>query len=219
METSGVVQKLLSLTAFGGEWVLWLLIALSVVSIAVMIERALFFRRTGLKDFTGFCNNLLALLDAGKVEDAMSLCKQDQSFEGRIALTALKHAGKGPEAIERVTSGYITRERQVLDRGLMALGTLGNNTPFIGLFGTVLGIIEAFHDLALNPAGGSSVVMSGISEALVTTAVGLIVAIPAVVAFNAFQRVVKTRMANAEAVQQLVLSHFVRVDGPTRKSA
>jgi biopolymer transport protein ExbB len=103
--------------------------------------------------------------------------------------------------------GYLIGHKQTLDRGLMVLGTLGNNAPFIGLFGTVIGIIVAFKDLATNPAGGPSVVMAGISESLVATAIGLVVAIPAVIAFNAFQRVVKRHVANAEAVMKLVLSH------------
>jgi biopolymer transport protein ExbB len=84
---------------------------------------------------------------------------------------------------------------------------LGNNAPFIGLFGTVIGIIQAFHNLAANPAGGPAVVMAGISEALVATAVGLVVAIPAVVAYNGFLRVVKRRVANAEAVKRIILTH------------
>ena len=104
-------------------------------------------------------------------------------------------------------SGYMIGHRQKLDQGLMILGTLGNNAPFIGLFGTVLGIIIAFRELALNPQGGASVVMRGISEALIATAVGLIVAIPAVIAYNIFQRLVKRHLSNAEAVSKLLLSH------------
>ena len=75
----------------------------------------------------------------------------------------------------------IIQEKHKMDKGLVILGTLGNNAPFIGLFGTVIGIIKAFHDLAQNPEGGPSVVMAGVSEALVATAVGILVAIPAVI--------------------------------------
>ncbi len=87
------------------------------------------------------------------------------------------------------------------------LGTLGNNAPFIGLFGTVIGIIVAFHELGQNPAGGPSVVMAGISEALVATAVGLIVAIPAVIAYNIFQRLTRRKMANYETVSKTILAY------------
>ena len=78
--------------------------------------------------------------------------------------------------------------RRDAERFLVFLGTLGNNAPFLGLLGTVLGIIRAFHELARHGEGGVNVVMAGISEALVATAVGLVVALPAVIAFNHFSR-------------------------------
>jgi biopolymer transport protein ExbB len=82
---------------------------------------------------------------------------------------------------------------------MMLLGTLGNNAPFIGLFGTVLGVIKAFHDLAQSGAG-PEVVMSGLSEALVATAVGLLVALPCVFAFNNLQKRIKDLMGEMEAL-------------------
>ena len=94
-----------------------------------------------------------------------------------------------------------------LERGLVFLGTLGNNAPFIGLFGTVLGIMRAFKDLAANTTEGSAAVMAGIAEALVATAVGLLVALPAVAIFNAFQRSIKRRLVLSDAVGHVVLSH------------
>ena len=102
--------------------------------------------------------------------------------------------------------GFAVGERHKLDRGLVVLGTLGNNAPFIGLFGTVIGIIQAFHDLSSDPEGGASVVMGSISEALIATAVGLLVAIPAVIAFNSFNRVVKKHMANIQSLIKVILS-------------
>ena len=98
------------------------------------------------------------------------------------------------------------RLRTELERNLGVLGTLGNNAPFIGLFGTVLGIIKAFADLARNQAGGAGAVMSGISEALVATGVGLMVAIPAVIAFNFFQGKVRKAMARVDTVAHLLLA-------------
>ena len=103
-------------------------------------------------------------------------------------------------------AGAKARLRIDLERNLGILGTLGNNAPFIGLFGTVLGIIKAFADLSRNQAGGAGAVMSGISEALVATAVGLMVAIPAVMAFNFFQARVRKSMARVDAMAHLVLS-------------
>jgi biopolymer transport protein ExbB/TolQ len=99
-----------------------------------------------------------------------------------------------------------SRLRLEMERNLGVLGTLGNNAPFIGLFGTVLGIIKAFADLSRNQGGGAATVMSGISAALVATAVGLMVAIPAVVAFNYFQTRVRRALGRVDAVAHLILS-------------
>ena len=202
-----IVDQLLGLTLLGTEWVLWLLLASSVVSVAVMIERALFFYKIkmNLADFTEMLSEKLA---AGDEEGLKKNCYQSPSLETQLVIRALDYKDHGAKAMDERVSGFILGERQNLDRGLVILGTLGNNAPFIGLFGTVIGIIQAFADLASNPAGGPSVVMAGISEALVATAVGLLVAIPAVVAYNAFQRLVKRKMANAEAVKKLLVAHY-----------
>jgi biopolymer transport protein ExbB len=110
------------------------------------------------------------------------------------------------------------RERLALEKHLGILGTLGNNAPFIGLFGTVLGIIKAFADLAKNQGGGAAVVMAGIAEALVATAVGLLVALPAVVAFNVFQGRIRRTMGRIDTLAHLVLTGATEdSDGPKGK--
>jgi len=201
-----IVDKLLSMTLLGSEWVLWLLIILSVVSVGIMIERIFYFRQLQI-DFAAFSRDLDTHLGKGDLESARKLCQASPTLESQVALRGIEGQERGAIKLEELMTAFLIRERQSLDRGIIWLGTLGNNAPFIGLFGTVLGIIIAFHDLAKNPAGGPSVVMAGISEALVATAVGLLVAIPAVIAFNYFQRIVKRHVANAESVMQLVLAY------------
>jgi len=201
-----IVDKLLGLTLIGSAWVLWLLIGLSILSLAIMLERIAFFARMrlDLPDFTAKLNK--GLLD-GDIEGVTKLCQASPAIESQVVLHALEYRARGLKAMKEGMESFLVGNRQVLDRGLVILGTLGNNAPFIGLFGTVIGIIVAFKNLATNPVGGPSVVMAGISEALVSTALGLLVAIPAVVAYNAFNRTVKRRYANAEAIMKLVLSH------------
>lgn len=208
MESDGfnLVNSLLGITLLGSEWVLWLLLVLSVVSVAVMIERIVFFSRTGV-DIASFTEELAARLAKADWEGVKSLAQKSSALESQVLLRGLEYRDRGVNAMDESMDSYIVRERPNLDRGLVILGTLGNNAPFIGLFGTVIGIIKAFHDLASNPAGGPSVVMAGISEALVATAVGIGVAIPAVIAFNAFQRVIKRRMANAESIKKLLTAN------------
>ncbi|SMF39603.1 MotA/TolQ/ExbB proton channel family protein [Pseudobacteriovorax antillogorgiicola] len=202
-----IVEKLLAITLLGSEWVLWMLMILSVVSVAVIIERAVFFSRTKL-DFSRFSHEITKKIIDQDIEGAKQLCQESPAIESQIVLRGLDYASKSPEAMDQSMSSYIVGERQKLDHGLVILGTLGNNAPFIGLFGTVIGIIQAFNDLANNPAGGPSVVMAGISEALVATAVGLLVAIPAVIAYNGYQRLVKRRISNAEAMKRIVVAQF-----------
>jgi biopolymer transport protein ExbB len=195
-----IVEELLQMTLLGTEWILWLLIILSVVSIAIAVERMWFFLRQGrlkqevIEDFYG----KLRSRDYNGASELVS--NYPNSLEAKVALEGLNHREGGLGSIQESTTAYLLRQRKVLDRGLVVLATLGNNAPFIGLFGTVLGIIKAFHDLGTNPAGGATVVMAGISEALVATAIGLLVAIPAVIAFNYFQRQIKVIATDAQAM-------------------
>jgi biopolymer transport protein ExbB len=201
-----IVSVLLDVTLLGSVWVLWLLLLLSVLSISIIIERTIYFSKTRL-DFGAFSHELTKYLDEKNSQAIRGLCEKSEALECRVALKALESEKRGPDALQESTLGFLLSEKSHLDRGLVVLGTLGNNAPFIGLFGTVLGIIQAFNQLSVNPAGGPSVVMAGISEALIATAVGLVVAIPAVIAFNGFQRVIKKRLSNAEAVIKMMVAY------------
>jgi biopolymer transport protein ExbB len=215
-----ITEKLLAFTLFGAEWVLWLLIALSVISVAIMIERAWFFATHRL-DIPALEESLRHLLAEEKVDDARAAVRDGDATEKRVVRAGLAEVERGHEAVGAAMFGAKARERMRLERNLAFLGTLGNNAPFIGLFGTVLGIIKAFHDLAGNQAGGITVVMSGISEALVSTAVGLLVAIPAVIAFNFFNRRVRLVIANVDSLAHVVLAQLKGEveEGATAKSS
>jgi biopolymer transport protein ExbB len=190
-------NRLLALTNLGAEWVLWLLLLLSVGSVAVMIERFAYFLARRARDVDDLARRLLA----GDLAGAASAVAGRAGLEAEVVRAAAEHAGKGPGAVREVISATIERTRLEYERRLAFLGTLGNNAPFIGLFGTVLGIIRAFVDLARNPgAAGAGTVMAGISEALVATAVGLFVALPAVVAYNSFQRALRRAAQRATSL-------------------
>lgn len=202
-----IVDKLLAIVSLGSAWVLWLLLALSVVSLGVIVERLIYYARIRL-DFVNFSREITRRLIDNDIDGIKGVCSTSQSIESQTILKGLEYKDRGVEAMDQSMTGFLFGEKQKLDHGLVILGTLGSNAPFIGLFGTVIGIIQAFSDLSTNPAGGPSVVMAGISEALIATAVGLIVAIPAVIAFNGFQRVVRRKLSNAEAMKGLVIAHF-----------
>jgi biopolymer transport protein ExbB len=200
-----LTERILSFTLLGSEWVLWVLIGLSILSVAVMVERAIFLSSRGI-DFDGLTKQLGQFLKVGDVAGARLVLAGLRGAETRVAVAGLEQAGRGSEAVSEAMASAKARVRLEMERNLGVLGTLGNNAPFIGLFGTVLGIIKAFADLSRNQSGGAGAVMSGISEALVATAVGLMVAIPAVVAYNFFQGKVRNALGRVDAMAHLILS-------------
>ena len=183
-----LTEYLSRVAMLGAEWVLYLLAVLSVVSVAMMIERLWTFFRTR-ESLARLEAHFLAPTGGDSVE------MPESGLELETLKAAEQLVGEGTESVdpavlsERVEA-LMAAYRRDLERFLPFLGTMGNNAPFIGLFGTVIGVIQAFAVLGDNPEGGAGAVMSGISEALVATGAGLAVAIPAVVAYNFFSRMV-----------------------------
>ncbi|HZX66467.1 MAG TPA: MotA/TolQ/ExbB proton channel family protein [Myxococcales bacterium] len=194
-----IADKLLSFTLMGAGWVLWLLVGLSVVSVTVIVERGVYFWR---RRMSHRFPRLLALAQAGDLADAGEIAEGD-SMEAEVARVAGLRS-RNHEQVAEAISSVIEKRRLSYEQGLFILGTLGNNAPFVGLFGTVLGIIRAFADLATSSKAGAQTVMAGISEALVATAVGLFVAIPAVLAFNIFQRLLKRVVGRSNALAHAI---------------
>jgi biopolymer transport protein ExbB/TolQ len=183
-----IVKYLLKVAMLGSSWVMYVLLALSVASIAVMVERWLFFRKHG-RGGDDLADALCDLLEQGDREAAEGLLRRHPAIEAEVMLASLRWARGGPDGLAAAIDGEMTKRRKELEAGMTLLGTLGNNAPFVGLLGTVIGVIVAFADLA---EGSSKIqmdkVMGGIAEALIATGVGLFVAIPAVVAYNVFQK-------------------------------
>jgi biopolymer transport protein ExbB len=200
-----IIESFKSFALLGAQWVMWILVVLSLLSISIMIERAIFFFGQRI-DVESLGRQVLGLLKKHDLAAARELVGRQRGVAAKVANIALQEAEFGAEAVDEAASGAIIEEKLRLERNLAFLGTVGNNAPFIGLFGTVIGIIQAFHDLSLNTQGGASTVMSGISEALVATAIGLLVAIPAVIAFNLFQRRIKALVGDTDALIHVLLS-------------
>lgn len=194
----------LRFTLLGAEWVLWLLIALSVVSVGVMIDRALDLWR-GAVSPQGLAERAADALRQNGVQAALSVLKGSRGFTARMLEAGVRALSAGTGAAREKMETARLEARSRLDRGTGYLGTMGSNAPFIGLFGTVLGIIRAFNDLATSQSAGPSVVMAGIADALVATAMGLFVAIPAVVAYNVFQRRIRLLLSEAEISARVLL--------------
>jgi biopolymer transport protein ExbB/biopolymer transport protein TolQ len=208
-----IVEELSKIALLGSTWVMWLLIGLSVVSLTVMAERWLYFRkisrgRPGLR--ARLANGLLARDDEG-----VTRLLAGTNIESKVLSAAWRWRSSGGESFNSALESELASHREALERGSTLLGTIGNNAPFIGLFGTVIGVIEAFHYLGDSTGNNANMgkVMAGIAEALVATGVGIFVAIPAVVAFNVIQKKIGQVETEIVALGKLIEAHLVGTPG------
>ncbi len=224
-----MIERLKSaMVGAGAAWVLWLMVGLSVISLAIMLERGWLFWSLR-DDLPTLMRDLGRLLRAGDLEGARRRLEASPSAEAAVVVAGIVEADLGADAAEEAMLGASALQKNKLERRLAYLGTLGNNAPFIGLLGTVIGIVGAFEELGKGtsaqamPGAASAVapqaVMTNIAEALVATAVGLLVAIPAVAAFNVFQRIVKTTLANTDALSHVLLAHLKAKGGDSAGTA
>ncbi|MEI7640729.1 MAG: MotA/TolQ/ExbB proton channel family protein [bacterium] len=178
-----------------------LLIALSVISWWIIIDRLIRFTKikNNTKEFMEKLKNLIVKDDE---VGAMTLCETTPGPVSEVVREGLRHRKKDKAKIESAMQRALNSESERMQFSLGILGSIGNVAPFVGLFGTVLGIMRAFKDIAMASGAGPSVVANGIAEALVTTAFGLVVAVPAVIAYNYFMRFVdsvETEAVNASS--------------------
>lgn len=205
--SSGMIQTLLGLPIFHAEWVLWLLIGVSLISVAIIVERLIFYRRHAV-NIEEIKKTFSKHLKEGDFESAAEYLKSFDSLETNVVLFGLRDHRSGPESVEDLIVGAAGKEQARFERRLNFLATVASNAPFVGLFGTVLGIIRAFNDLSANMSEASGAVMYGIAEALIATAVGLLVAIPAIIAFNALKSKVKGFVDNMKLLSGILLANL-----------
>ena len=202
-----IVALFVDFARLGAAWVMWLLVALSVISIGIMVDRWIWFRGRDA-DTENFKRELRSAFDRGELEHLVNKHTGTAAIPIRVALRGIENRDRGPDGAAESMHGERARWRKEAERGLIILGTLGNNVPFLGLFGTVLGIIKAFDLLTLNTPNGEQLIMGQLAEALVATALGLLVAIPAVVAYNFFQRRLKVIVTGSDECAHAVLSYI-----------
>jgi biopolymer transport protein ExbB/TolQ len=199
----------------GANWVLQLLLGLLVLVLAVLLERLVFIvMRQGKPDELEaemkkvFAGGYTSEAET-RLRERLASSKQLDAIIVREGLSAHGNAAAANEFMQAA----LKREKLNFQRGLTFLGTIGNNAPFLGLLGTVLGIIKAFHDLSENLLGGSAAVMAGIAEALIATAIGLMVALPSVIAFNYLQSIIKNLLSRCEALGEVLVAYMQHTQG------
>jgi biopolymer transport protein ExbB len=206
-EGFSIISAFLSFAELGAEWVMYLMVALGFIMIVLFVERLRLYLSTRV-DAPSIGRALIDALAKGDLKAARAPLSGGNAMEERVLADAIDAYAGGPNMVEQVIASSLAREKQRYDRFLNYFGTLGNNAPFVGLFGTVIGIIVSFQRLGENPKGGLEVVGPGIAEALVATAVGLLVAIPSVVAYNYFKGMQKQRLGNVEFLARIVLARL-----------
>lgn len=210
-QTGALTAFLLQFARGGAEWVLWLLVVLSLVSFVVFFERLAFFRRHRTET-ARLRAVLIDRLGRGDVDGALNALKDDASMQAHVVAYGLREAERGPDAVGELCRGALGVEKLRYERGFSVLATIGSNAPFIGLFGTVMGVIMAFDALRdLDPSaatGQSSVVMGAIAEALIATGVGLLVAIPAILFFNQLKGMLKREVASTGLLVDTMLAYL-----------
>ena len=199
-----IQSKLTSFAMMGATWVMWLLIGLSVGGLAVALERALYFVRSR-DNVRRLRADVLGFLRGGDLPAARERLARSRSFEAQVAAAGLEDDNGSASAEERM-SGAAQIAKLRMEKRLAFLGTLGANAPFLGLLGTVIGIIRAFHQLNESAGKVTAGLMSEVGEALVATAIGILVALPAITFFNFFQRLIKGRLGRADAFGKDVLA-------------
>ena len=202
-----LIEKFFTLSQGSADMLLWLLLLTSVLSIGIIIERFLTLRQVFNKN-KEFRSQAQDLLQSQSLDELEDLAKNKDSLPGRALTYGLRHVKtKGEDGLSELFNSFLLIEKPKLEKNLNFLATVGSNAPFIGLLGTVLGIMKAFSDLAASAGSGNEAVMAGIAHALVATAVGLFVAIPAVVAYNYFQMLVRQSLQSIDVARELCLAY------------
>ncbi|HAT73357.1 MAG TPA: hypothetical protein DCS63_11140 [Elusimicrobia bacterium] len=199
---------------FHSSFILVVLLIASMVCLAFIIERWRYFKKIDV-NHEKILAKLRGSIANGRKEESLALLGE---VEGNPVLSliqvALLNEHLPKEHLSEILRAFQLRQRALIEKSIGILGTLGNTAPFVGLLGTVMGIIQAFRDLAgpQAQANGASVVATGIAEALIATAAGLFVAIPAVIFYNYFLKRVKHFVTEMEAVgiEMLVLLSMKR---------
>ncbi|MDD5165833.1 MAG: MotA/TolQ/ExbB proton channel family protein [Candidatus Omnitrophica bacterium] len=181
-----------------GGFTMYILLSCSILSLAIILERFIYYRLRSRVPRVGFMALIQEALEKGNVKRALEICKDTNTPFSSVVHSGLTLYGHNEVVISNAMEREVTIETVKLERLTSIVGTIGSTAVYIGLFGTVLGIIRAFHDISKTGSGGISVVINGISEALVCTAAGLCVAVPAVIAYNYFVKKVDSFITDME---------------------
>ena len=203
-------MKLFQMFHVGGA-AMYILLFCSIISLTVIIERVIYFKRKSKVKRAKCMHDIMKELEKGNVKHALEICKSADTPFAKVVYAGLNLYDQDEKKISNGMERQIAIETTLLERYTSIEGTIGSTAVYIGLFGTVLGIMRAFNDIAQTGSGGINVVIAGISQALGCTAAGLLVAVPAVIAYNYFVKKIE------DFVMEMELSASEFLDAVARK--
>jgi len=219
-----LTQRFLQLNLLGAEWIMWLLVGLSAVGVAISMDRVFLYWRTR-EGFARLQAELQERLRQRDLDGALKLTGRDSLVRNvlRAGLESMKRGERHAESVEQEMLSALASERARYDGRVAWLTTIANIAPLIGLLGTIIGIVSAFYGLGQSTtaqATGNTQVMTSIAEALVATAIGILVAVPGVVTYNLLRAHMATRLRQAEALMREVLANVTWLEsGEPEQSA
>ena len=211
-----LTQRFLQLNLLGAEWVNWTLVLLSIIGLSITIDRLILYTRTRER----FGSLQAALQDALRRQDlgaARELVQSDSLVRNvlRAGLDAVGRGERDPKSVEEEMLATLAAERSRYDARVAWLTTIANIAPLVGLLGTIIGVVGAFYGLGqagTTQSAGNPQVMSSIAEALASTAFGIFVAVPGVVAYNLLKAHMGVRLREAESLMREVLANLGRLE-------
>jgi biopolymer transport protein ExbB/TolQ len=185
-----------------GGFTMYILLFCSVISCTVIFERLAYFGKKSKTKREALMVEIADLVSRKDIDGARSLCSERKSPLAAVVAAGLALDGKGSEKIANGMDRQISVEARDLERSISLLGTIGSTVVYIGLFGTVLGIINSFQQISQTASGGGGMetVIAGIAEALICTATGILVAVPSVFAYNLLTKRVEGFTTDMELV-------------------
>ncbi len=212
-------DQFLIISRFGHEITLWFLFFLSIVSVAVLLER-FFFLRQWKKASGSACKEIKQAIESGQPEwiKSLQLPFSDIDKNSNTQFLSL-YMEKNSQLVPQVFRSFISFQKVRLSARLSLLATIGSNAPFVGLLGTIFGVMEAFNALGVDSGSSAPIVMLGISKALLAAAVGLLVAIPAISAYNYFRKQVQIILQNLENIEEGYQIYLQSLEHHSKKPA
>ncbi len=200
---------------FKSSFIMVVLLVLSIIALTLIIERWWYFTKNRIS--SKWVKDFLAYLRAGDIEGGRRYAEGLKNPLGRLFLLGIESRNLAPDEMSNLFYGSIMEERVRYEKYLGGLGTIANGATLLGLLGTVVGLIKAFHNIAITGSGGPAVVSRGIAEALLTTAFGLLIGIPTLFFYNYFTKKASDISLELESIGERLIVSLYATRGEVRK--